>query len=110
MKSLRSLVLVWYWDQREYILWIMAVTFPKTSACISAAGGRRGETRGAECEKEKKWEVSHHYCSGHSVGLHTILQMTVTTQEAKCPAGDFVKTTGRVQKETGQNIAIAWKR
>ena len=38
MKSLRSLVLVWYWDQREYILWIMAVTLPKTNACISAAG------------------------------------------------------------------------
>lgn len=44
MKSLRSLVLVWYWDQREYILWIMAVTLPKTNACISAAGEKRRES------------------------------------------------------------------
>lgn len=54
MKSLRSLVLVWYWDQREYILWMMAVTLPKTKACISAAGQKRhrkGKNKG-----ELDWE------------------------------------------------------
>ena len=51
MKSLRSLVLVWYWDQREYILWIMAVTLPKTSACISATAGR-------DKDKQKSFRLS----------------------------------------------------
>ena len=54
MKSLRSLVLVWYWDQREYILWIMAVTLPKTKACISAARRNKmiGSLRGGIVEHE----------------------------------------------------------
>src|SRR4029434_9022289 len=37
MKSFRSLVRVWYRDQREYILWMIAVTLPNTRACIRAS-------------------------------------------------------------------------
>jgi hypothetical protein len=29
--------LVWYRERREYMRWIMAVTLPNTTACISAA-------------------------------------------------------------------------
>lgn len=36
MKSFRSLVRVWYSERREYILWMIAVTLPNTTACISA--------------------------------------------------------------------------
>jgi len=43
MKSFRSLVRVWYSERREYILWMMAVTFPNTTACISAGDRDRGE-------------------------------------------------------------------
>lgn len=35
-KSLRSRNLVWYCDRRAYIRWMMAVTLPKTTACIKA--------------------------------------------------------------------------
>ncbi len=61
MKSLRSLVLVWYWDQREYILWIMAVTLPKTKACISAADIKRpsgGKDEG-ELDREVIMDYKH---------------------------------------------------
>ena len=35
-KSLRSFVLEWYVCRRAYILWIIAVTLPNTTACIIA--------------------------------------------------------------------------
>lgn len=40
MKSLRSFIRVWYWERLEYMRWMMAVTLPKTTACIRAAGSR----------------------------------------------------------------------
>lgn len=36
MKSFRSFMRVWYKERLEYIRWMMAVTFPKTRACMSA--------------------------------------------------------------------------
>lgn len=43
IKSFRSLVRVWYRERREYILWMMAVTLPNTTACINATD--RGKKR-----------------------------------------------------------------
>lgn len=33
---------VWYWERLEYMRWMMAVTLPKTTACIRAGGSRAG--------------------------------------------------------------------
>lgn len=60
--------MVWYWDQREYILWIMAVTLPKTKACINAAGEKKEEKE----EKERGRKLDRTLIMEHTASMDDI--------------------------------------
>lgn len=79
MKSFRSLVLVWYWDHREYILWMMAVTFPNTRACISA-DNRRGAVFSISCD-------THRVTPVHIPQYHPNTLRRETKSSFNCPQG-----------------------
>lgn len=62
-KSFKSLHLLWYNDRREYMRWMIAVTLPKTTACIRAVIKWNVESSNvAEGKKgEKVTSNQHHY-------------------------------------------------
>lgn len=45
---------MWYWERLEYMRWMMAVTLPKTTACIRAGSSRAERRHDFSFFKKKK--------------------------------------------------------